>query len=417
MKQLMFFVLTALAACGGDDKHASPGDGDSGPQTTTLAGTLVSVSGVTLPHVPMQLWNAGATSAMTVTTTSGGAFTFADVTAPYDLIATVSGKPVYFLGLTRTDPTVVVPVASALTSTSSGFTGNITPAAANPASTTQVIVADCHDGFVIDELPGSQTSYIATVLGNRDSAQCIVTAMRFEPNGDLASPFAEAAGPGSLISGQDTQIDLQFADLTTAPVAVSLEVSGENKKLRSLLVWRGGAHGAWLQSSGGTAEASFSLLTATNLSSSFAVSATAADPSRPDHAVVAVTTLASSPLSIALPAPIDGLTPAAGASTIDMTTQIFAVTELPNELYVYVFGTDLSAPSAVIVSSSATLDMSTIASRGASFPSQTQTLWQVSGYDGIADMDHFADGSFAQQTNLTGDSLMRTTGQLVFTTK
>ena len=418
MKPLAFCVLTALAACGGnDDDHRTPSGGDTGPETTALSGTLLSASGVSLPHVPVQLWSVGAASAVTVTTTAGGAFTFGDVTPPYDLIATVNGKLVYFLGLTRASPVVVVPFAYPLSSTSSGFTGNIAPAAASPATTTQVIIADCDDGLVVSELAGSQTSYLATVLGNRDSGQCAVSGMRFEPDGELAAPRAQASGTGALVSGQDAQVDLHFADVTTVPFAVNLQVTGDNTMLRSLMVWRGGEHGAWLQSSGGTIEPSFSMLAATGTSTSFAVNVIAADPERPDHAVVAVQTLGTSPLSITLPAPIDGITPTSGANGVDMASQTFSVTELASELYVYALGPDLTNPSVVVVTSGASLDISRITSRGAAFAAQSETLWQVTAYDGIADMDSFADGSFAKRTNLTGDSLTRSTGQLAFTTK
>lgn len=95
-------VLALVAACGGSSTHVTP---DAGPSKVTVKGTVITylkrpVAGASV------LIGAGSTPSA-----ADGSFTLNDIVTPYDLSVVIGSAKlgVVYQGLTRTDPTIVIP--------------------------------------------------------------------------------------------------------------------------------------------------------------------------------------------------------------------------------------------------------------------------------------------------------------------
>lgn len=83
------------------------------PPAAYEAGAPMTVAGTVLGQNNGPLYGTATVTieGQTATTTASGAFSLAGITPPYDLLISYTGTEVAYLGLTRSDPTLVLPTA------------------------------------------------------------------------------------------------------------------------------------------------------------------------------------------------------------------------------------------------------------------------------------------------------------------
>lgn len=234
-----FLMLTGCAlmftACGGGDEKPSDGGGGGNTEPTTL-----TVSGKVMDSNGKPLANASVlvSGKAVVTSDATGAFSVADVTAPYDIIAVNGGKQsaIVYKGVTRKNPLLSIPWEDPSTEPTQRYTAKVTGKITGfqtPSDTvdepvaTFVPASDANTSFSFDASTSSYAADLDWGAAPSISGSLIVLQTNRSESGPSAAKFLGfgrrdnvTLTNGATLASQDVALTAVTTSMVTGSVTV-----------------------------------------------------------------------------------------------------------------------------------------------------------------------------------------------------
>jgi hypothetical protein len=358
--------------------------------TITVKGKVVGIDGAPLARAGVSVWSHGSTEPIFAPVSADGTFNVPGVVAPYDLAA-VSDLTFIALGLTRADPVLIG-------SNSEGpVNPHITVGGAIGAANDTYVTLDCADIHGETKLAGGGSTYSVALRGPAAvPLSCKLRALGVSGASTLTPTYTGYVERDVTLSNAATaNVDLTPAAVAAHTVTVNLSGVPTDGAVRANLTWRvAGAQPVTL-----TTPPDFDVAGLTSLTVSvptdprvvvvLQLETVSAEPSG-SLATVALPSSADT-IDVALPTPGSVLTPANGASGIDLATAVFATTDVPGAAHLFVFGPSSGTGGRFVLTKSARVTANDLLIHGAPLSHGEQYTWDSEAYLGIGSVDALVD--------------------------
>jgi len=366
------------------------------PATITVSGTVIGFNLQPVAGAPVVITSGGAN--LSTTTNASGAFSVSGVTPPYDATVVTGNQSIIYKGLTRTDPTLVLPGLSPGVSRSASLSGTVSGGAGFPEPASHGTITtfgspelahfrladtttgDYNMGTVRWFGPTTTTGSIRALQGRFDGAYLPTdyTGYGERPNVTLTdggtftaqnvtmSPVSEARISGSvtLPAGYtltSKRMAVGFADRSLIDVLSDFGAS------TSFAYTTPNVSGATILMGVAAANAAGTSVTTT----------------KPGLAVNA------SSVSIPLPAGSEQVHPPDAATGVNHSTT-FSYTPFSGGVHLVDFDGPGANPDYVVVTTAASTSIPNLSSVGLGLPASTAYSWSVSGLAPFATVDAVA---------------------------